>query len=317
MSPPDRYPRLAKSLNVDLVVVGGGITGLSVTLGLRALGFTGHIVLTEKNTIGSGATGRSGGILFADDEYLPGSVAGLRTLRKWLNELDLDHLIEVSQGQLAGIDGEYDVCTVNPQRLVNELARQAIARKVEIYQHSELRSFREQNHSLLLSIGGAQVVSRFLFFASGAYTSPSLLERRDLIVSEEDCIVLESRESKLPWTYCRLVGAEQDFVWGRRIGQRQFLFGGGNKYSLPNAMRSERLNHALDGLRWCLPELSKGKVITHWIGLLSRFEDGATWKVAQVDGYDRVYFADGFDGQGLIAGASAGFEAAQKLIRRL
>ena len=56
---PERYPRLASSLAVEVAVVGGGITGLSAALHLAEAGAT--VAVLERQTVAHGASGRAFG----------------------------------------------------------------------------------------------------------------------------------------------------------------------------------------------------------------------------------------------------------------
>lgn len=55
------YPKLEKDINVDVLIIGGGITGVNVTYHLINKGLT--VCLVEKNLIGSGVTSRTTGKL--------------------------------------------------------------------------------------------------------------------------------------------------------------------------------------------------------------------------------------------------------------
>ncbi len=59
--PADRQPALGESLRVDVVIIGGGYTGLSTALALRAEGA--DVALVEQDFAGSGASGRNAGHL--------------------------------------------------------------------------------------------------------------------------------------------------------------------------------------------------------------------------------------------------------------
>ena len=58
-----RYPRLAQALDVDVAIVGAGITGLTLALQLQRAGRS--VVVLDQQTVGAGATGDSTGHLTA------------------------------------------------------------------------------------------------------------------------------------------------------------------------------------------------------------------------------------------------------------
>jgi len=58
-----RYPRLARSLDVEIAIVGAGITGLTTALQLSRAGRS--VVVLDRQTVGAGATGDSTGHLTA------------------------------------------------------------------------------------------------------------------------------------------------------------------------------------------------------------------------------------------------------------
>ena len=78
-NPFPAQPRLAGEEQADVVVVGGGFTGLSAALHAAEAGYS--VVLLEAQRIGWGASGRSGG------QMIPGLRWGLDEL---ISELDRD-----------------------------------------------------------------------------------------------------------------------------------------------------------------------------------------------------------------------------------
>lgn len=62
-----RYPLLQGVQEADYVVIGGGVAGLSAANFLLEHGIT-NIILIERDTIGSGSTGHSAGMLVCDPE---------------------------------------------------------------------------------------------------------------------------------------------------------------------------------------------------------------------------------------------------------
>ncbi len=61
------FPELKKDIECNYLIVGGGISGVSIAYFLEKFGASG-IVLIEKDGIGSGATGRAAGILTPNTE---------------------------------------------------------------------------------------------------------------------------------------------------------------------------------------------------------------------------------------------------------
>ena len=57
------YPSLEENITADICVVGGGITGVMITYALAQQGV--KVVLMEKETLGSGATGRNTGFILS------------------------------------------------------------------------------------------------------------------------------------------------------------------------------------------------------------------------------------------------------------
>lgn len=120
---------LAADVDCDVAVVGGGITGLSAALHLRARGY--DVVLLEAARIGAGASGRSGG------QVLPGFACGIATLGRHLDAGEVRRLWNMSREAVAltreliarhGIacdwrDGHVDAAIKPRQR--DELARLA------------------------------------------------------------------------------------------------------------------------------------------------------------------------------------------------
>lgn len=316
LSPPDRYPRLDCSTVTDVAIVGAGIVGLSASIHLRTMGCNGRILLLERGTVGAGATGRSGGILYFNEGYLPGSSHHYRFFRNWLERLDISDLINSGSGRLAGVSGEEDWDVLNPQLLCNRLAAHAASLGVEIRQDSQVQAWREAGNHLVLELDDLQVTARAALIATGAHSSPDLLRQLGLAVRDEDCLVVASSGAPIPWTFWGSAG-DDDYVWGRRVAGDQFLFGGGNRYSSPNAKESERVNRLLGGLFAHFPYLRESRLVVHWSGFLARFNDGKGWRVLRLSLKPRVLFVGGFDGLGLLAGCSAGSEAASEILRTL
>jgi gamma-glutamylputrescine oxidase len=92
-SPAARYPPLAKDEDVDVVVVGGGVSGLSCARVLAEAGL--RVRVLEARTVGSGASGRNGGFI----------VRGLAQPYSVLREPELWRLTEEGVERLTQLAG--------------------------------------------------------------------------------------------------------------------------------------------------------------------------------------------------------------------
>lgn len=90
---PSSFGRLDENIETDVLVIGGGITGLSVAYELLRRGR--RVVVCEANSIGSGTTGGSSAHLDAHPEMMP---------KQLINQLGLDNAKQYVQWRLAAID---------------------------------------------------------------------------------------------------------------------------------------------------------------------------------------------------------------------
>ena len=170
----DRSAAVARDLDVDVAIVGGGFTGLWTALALRALPEPPRVALLEAEFCGWGPSGRNGGFCHGYWSYLPtlrdlfGDEAALRLIAAgdqiipgirtflaergedaWLHE---DGLLEVSTA--ASQDSEID-------------AQVAAARAVGHAEEAELQE----------SPGFSPRFRRAVFFRDGATVHPARLVR--------------------------------------------------------------------------------------------------------------------------------------------
>ena len=104
------FPKLTQYIECDYLIVGGGIIGVSLAYFLNKIGAK-NIVLIEKNTIGSGATGKSAGFLALkgelDLQQLIGSYGRKRGFIYWKgNREGLKRMKEVVKKEKISCDFE-------------------------------------------------------------------------------------------------------------------------------------------------------------------------------------------------------------------
>jgi gamma-glutamylputrescine oxidase len=104
-----RNPRLAKDLDVDVAIVGGGFTGLASAYYLRALSAQKSVAVLEAQGCGSGASGRNGAMVLTmtADRFMNFSSAPAMDRR--IYDLTVDNIRRLAALSLAtGIDCELE-----------------------------------------------------------------------------------------------------------------------------------------------------------------------------------------------------------------
>jgi L-2-hydroxyglutarate oxidase LhgO len=111
-------------MNASVLVVGGGIVGLTIARELAAQGRDGIVVLEKEHDLGKHASGRNSGVLHAGIYYAPDSMkarlclAGNRLMREYCRERGLP-LLEAGKVIVARSEAELPV--------LDELERRAVA----------------------------------------------------------------------------------------------------------------------------------------------------------------------------------------------
>jgi glycine/D-amino acid oxidase-like deaminating enzyme len=208
---PD-YPQLTGPITCDLLVVGGGYTGLWTALHAAQRDPGRRIVLIEANRVGWAASGRNGG--FVDASLTHGAENGKS---RWPNEIDtlnalglqnldgmqddIERLGLNTEWQRTGMlsvatephqvdwlresadsgAGLYsaDTCAiVHPARLAFELARACRDAGVRIFERTNAKRIDSGDTELRVDAGGATITTRQAVLATNVY--PSLLRRNRL-----------------------------------------------------------------------------------------------------------------------------------------
>jgi glycine/D-amino acid oxidase-like deaminating enzyme len=93
---PRPAPALAGDLDVDVVIAGGGYTGLWTALALRERAPELRVALLEAEICGAGPSGRNGG-------FIHGYWASLASLRGLLGDADALRLAEAAEQIVPGV----------------------------------------------------------------------------------------------------------------------------------------------------------------------------------------------------------------------
>jgi len=147
----------------DYVVVGGGFAGLSAAAWLKRLAPAKSVLLLESETLGNGASGRTGGIALAESAAgdLPGLGDVLSGYRRILRTLKIDSELSLpgawelgrrgglprspihwnDSGDLRAV-AEVPGGTIHPGKVVADLARTAQSAGAQILEHAKVTGLK-------------------------------------------------------------------------------------------------------------------------------------------------------------------------------
>ncbi len=184
-----RVAPAARPEQADFAIVGAGFTGLAAAAHLARLAPGASIVVLEAETLGAGASGRTGAVALAGTAASEGKELGdvLGGLGSLLQELGVDAGLQLAgaweiarrnvrpdspiswndSGRL-GVIGEVPGGTLDPGKLVSGLARAAEAAGVKIFERTPVRRLASLDPPVLELGRGAVRASRVLL-ATNAY----------------------------------------------------------------------------------------------------------------------------------------------------
>lgn len=296
------FDRFKAGFDCDVAVVGAGLTGLSIAFHLKECFPKWRVVVLEQDEIGSGASGRSGGIIVEDSD-LAGSLADAKYLRRFISKYgincDIDRRLE-----------SRDQSILNPFKLTLDLASLCATRRVEIYEHAGVDAI--DHHDGLLFVGDLSVRAQRIFVATDGYAGLSdSMTVPSVQTSVQNCIAVRMnlvRSSLVPWVYFRRTD-ESSFVWGRSLSRKDFLFGDEERHlndlSRPLELVTLELIAKLHGESEIFTSF---ELISTWSGLIGSIGDGGR-KVLELCRTGRSFFVGGYNGFGVAAAVRSGFVA--------
>ncbi|MBY3220947.1 NAD(P)/FAD-dependent oxidoreductase [Rhizobium laguerreae] len=297
----------------DLVIVGAGIFGLCTAIEVARCAPHLGIVVLEKTYPGAGSTGRSGGIIYVNGDYLPGSESNFRAFSAWLQRFGLNRLMTFGPSKSPNGEFEYPAHLMNPQVLADQLSIVAQSLGVHLVTGSPVRAITPDVDRIRLKTHRNDLLTKIVVLAAGTHFAPELFPDSPLSVEIEHCVAVEvAPSSDLPWNFAKVTNpTTDDFVWGRTLSSRMFLFG--NRAG--DCSRGTMLECTLQSLAKNLPYVRVTRPITHWIGLIDRFHQSNKWQTFELEeGGCRIYFAGGFNGQGLLGGFTAALDVTRRIL---
>lgn len=246
-----RAPRRTLPGSADVVVVGGGFTGLAAAAWLRHLAPEKSVVLLEAETFGAGASGYTGGMALAESASgdLPALGDVLLGYRKILEELNVEadlYLPDVYElgrrnalknspirwtdsGDLRAVK-QVPGGTINPGKVVSGLAAAAERHGALLFDNANVERCEFSNPIRLhTSLGVLQAMQ--VLFATNAYA----FELTQWTKRAEACFTIAVATEPLPDAVLKDVGlgegrpfytVDLPYLWGRLLG-KQIIFGSG------------------------------------------------------------------------------------------
>jgi glycine/D-amino acid oxidase-like deaminating enzyme len=236
---------------VDFAIVGGGFTGLAAAAWLKRLAPEKSVALLEAETIGSGASGHTGGLALAESAAgnLPGLGDVLAGYQKIFRELQVDGGLSLpgvyelgrtaplkgapihwsDSGQLRAVN-EVAGGTIDPGKVVTGLGAAAERAGVLLFEYAEVKRCEFQS-PLLLHTSLGVLRARQVLFATNAYS----LELTGWQHRAESCFTIAVATEPLTDLALDKIGLNEGkpfytvdlpYLWGRLLG-KQVIFGSG------------------------------------------------------------------------------------------
>jgi gamma-glutamylputrescine oxidase len=244
-------PRLIPE-QVDVAVVGAGFSGLAAAAWLRRIAPEKSVAVFEAQSIGSGASGRTGGMVLAETAAgdLPGLGDVLAGFSATLRELEIDCDLQfpgafeigrsnhLSNSPIAWQDSgdlratsELPGGTIDPGKLVSGLARAADHSGALIVENAPVHQIRHAD-SLRLRVREREVRASHAIIATNAFS----LELSALAKRTEPKLTLVVATTPLKPADLEVLGLasgrsfytiDLPYLWGRIFHTGGVIFGGG------------------------------------------------------------------------------------------
>lgn len=335
-----------KPHEAEVVIVGGGLAGVSAAYHLARAG-VGTVVL-EAGQIGSGASGRSGGIVL--EGTAKGIIEGIDRCLAALDRLVRAEHIEcgLRLGGAWEIDHrggrEHDVLgwsdegcplqvaamvaggTVDPAALLSGLACAAANAGAALHEHAPVIQLALGPRPIV-ELAGTKLYPRSVVVAVNAWTESILTGVRPVASA---LTFASATEPLATSTLCEIgLGAgfpfytiDLPYLWGRELSNRGVVFGAGLIFGTPTELgrvdigkgESKTILDRLEArVRRLHPALKEVRFATRWAGPIGISRDFAPL-LGRMPGAADVFVAGGFTGHGVALGVWAGQALARAIV---
>jgi len=335
---------------LDVAIIGGGFTGLAAAAWLRHVAPDRSVAVLEAETIGAGASGRTGGVALA--ETAAGDMPGLGDVLKGFREImqtlrvdcDLalngaweiarsggrkDSPIAWSDSGTLRVTGEVQGGTIDPGKMVSGLARAAQDRGAVILENARVDAIAFEN-PLRITSDGREILADRALIATNALS----LELSALDASASPKLTLALATAPLARQQLEAIGlaarkpfytVDFPYLWGRLLRNDAAIFGCGlveapnwrdlNRLSVEKGKTKTLLDNLETRVRNLHPALREVVVAHRWGGPILLTEN---WRPVFMRHplSERVIVAGGYCGHGVALSAYFGAWAAEALLGR-
>lgn len=332
----------------NFVVIGGGFSGLAAAAWLGRLAPGKKVVLLEWQTIGAGASGRSGGLALAGTAAgdLPALGDVLAGYAEIIAELGIDCDFELPGAWELGRSGarsdapiswndsgtlrvvnEVPGGTIDPGKMVGELARVAQAAGVMVCEHCPVREVSGRK-VMVVKTRSREIRADCILLATNAAS----LELGNLRGTVEPKLTLAVATEPLDDTQIEALGlgsgkpfytVDYPYLWGRRTRSNQVVFGAGLVDSTSNGnLRGVNVNEGVAAERFgrlekrvheLHPALRDIKISHRWGGPIL-FTDGMKPLFRRRSQNECVFLLAGYNGHGVALSVYLGKWAAEAML---
>jgi glycine/D-amino acid oxidase-like deaminating enzyme len=358
-----RPARRAIPESADFVVVGGGFSGLSAAAWLRRLAPAKSVLLLERGTLGNGASGRTGGMALAETAAgnLPGLGDVLRSYQRILRALQVDAELALpgvwelgrkpgfrhspihwsDSGDLRAVK-KVPGGTVNPSKVVADLARAAQSAGAHIVERAEVLAFElappQPERRMLLKVRihkrGKTVTGIIRAGRVLLATNAQSLALAGLTSVTHPKLTMAIATAPLTRTQVHALGlgsrkpfytVDLPYLWGRLQKNNAAIFGAGlvdppvgsslYQIDIRKGAAAERLAWLETRVRQLHPALHNVRITHRWGGPILLTE-AAKPIFRQHPRFPQVTILAGFNGHGVALSVHLGHWAAQHLVMR-
>jgi gamma-glutamylputrescine oxidase len=335
---------------VDVAIIGGGFTGLAAAAWLRHLAPDRSVAVLEAESIGAGASGRTGGVALAETAAgdMPGLGDVLQGFREILQTLGVDCDLALTgaweiarsggrkdspiawsdSGELR-VTGEVEGGTIDAGKLLSGVARAAQDHGALIFENARVDRIAFEN-PLRITTGGREIQVERALIATNALS----LELSALDQSTTPKLTLGLATAPLTEQQIEALGlaarkpfytVDFPYLWGRLLRSNAVIFGCGlveardwrdlHLLSVEKGKTKTLLDQLETRVRNLHPAASKVAIAHRWGGPILLTEN---WQpiFARHPLSDRAIVAGGYCGHGVALSSYLGAWAAEALLGR-